>query len=281
MPLVWGKGHRSGGSHAVGARMVGGNVPHRSSLRHCPTRMHLDDPWLDEIPVWPDGNWRDDPTAAAQATITRQDFSPQIRGCAGTIRGRRRLLQRRYLASSPMKSRSGGAVVAQTKAVWKPSGCPMAWPDPVGEASKPIPGMASCAWMAKTSRAFWILASPAACLIVHPDGYRQYALTATCHLDQAVCWCCARVDDWVPAGSRVIRLVRCRLDHDAIDLYWHSPTLLEITLTARQLPEPRGNDRQTYEGSKHDEPEPIAGSRAIRLRQQQRAVLSDAARIRC
>jgi hypothetical protein len=24
--------------------------------------------------------------------------------------------------------------------------------------------------------------------------------------------------------------------------------LVEITLTARQLPEPRGNDRQTYEG---------------------------------
>jgi hypothetical protein len=37
--------------------------------------------------------------------------------------------------------------------------------------------------------------------------------------------------------------LRCRLDHDAIDLYWHSPTLVEITLTcapvartARQRP---------------------------------------------
>jgi hypothetical protein len=56
------------------------------------------------------------------------------------------------------------------------------------------------------------------------------------------------LDDWVPAGSRVIRLIaRCRLDHDAIDLYWHSPTLVEITLTCRQLPEPRGNDRITRE----------------------------------
>jgi hypothetical protein len=45
----------------------------------------------------------------------------------------------------------------------------------------------------------------------------------------------------------VIRLARCRLDHDAVDLYWHSPKLLELTLTARQLPEPRGNDRVTYE----------------------------------
>ena len=86
-------------------------------------------------------------------------------------------------------------------------------------------------------------------MIVHPDGYQQYALTATCHLDQGgVLVLRSGLDDWVPEGSRVIRLVRCRLDHDAIDLYWHSPTLLEITLTARQLPEPRGNDRQTYEG---------------------------------
>ena len=57
------------------------------------------------------------------------------------------------------------------------------------------------------------------------------------------------LDESVPTGSRVIRLVRCRLDHDAIDLYWHCPELVEISLTARQLPEPRGNDRQTYEGA--------------------------------
>ena len=55
------------------------------------------------------------------------------------------------------------------------------------------------------------------------------------------------LDEPVPVGSRVIRLARCRLDHDAIDLYWHSPELLELTLTARQLPEPRGNDRIVYE----------------------------------
>jgi hypothetical protein len=84
-------------------------------------------------------------------------------------------------------------------------------------------------------------------LIVHPDGYRQYALTATCNLDQGgVLVLRSGLDDWVPAGSRIVRLARCRLDHDAIDVYWHSPQLAEITLTARQLPEPRGNDRETY-----------------------------------
>ena len=89
----------------------------------------------------------------------------------------------------------------------------------------------------KDISAFWH--RPAACLIVHPDGYRQYALTAACHLDQGgVLVLRSGLDDWVPAGSRVIRLVRCRLDHDAVDLYWHSPTLLEITLTARQFSSP-------------------------------------------
>jgi len=72
-------------------------------------------------------------------------------------------------------------------------------------------------------------------------------LTSTCHIDQGgVLVLRSGIDEFVPVGSRVFRLVRCRLDHDAIDLYWHSPTLVEITLTARQLPEPRGNDRETY-----------------------------------
>ena len=38
-------------------------------------------------PVWPDGNWRDDPTAAAQARSPAKTFRLQIRGCAGTIVG--------------------------------------------------------------------------------------------------------------------------------------------------------------------------------------------------
>ena len=54
------------------------------------------------------------------------------------------------------------------------------------------------------------------------------------------------LDAAVPAGSRVLRLARCRLDHDAVDLYWHTPELVEIPLTLRRLPEPRGNDRITY-----------------------------------
>jgi hypothetical protein len=48
----------------------------------------------------------------------------------------------------------------------------------------------------------------------------------------------------VPAGSRIVRLVRCRLDHDAVDFNWHTPALVELTLTLRVLPPQRG---MTYE----------------------------------
>jgi hypothetical protein len=141
-----------------------------------------------------------------------------------------------------MKSNAGRARLCAPKAVWRPLAAvgvaPILWvsvecdPDDVSCASMPRP--------------LGILARPAACLSCI-RGYRQYALTATCHLDQGgVLVLRSGLDDWVPAGSRIVRLARCRLDHDAIDVYWHSPQLAEITLTARQLPEPRGNDRETY-----------------------------------
>ena len=56
--------------------MVGGNVVAQIEPAPPPDTDLLDDPWLDNLPVWPDGNWRDDPTAVASTTITRQDFSP-------------------------------------------------------------------------------------------------------------------------------------------------------------------------------------------------------------
>ena len=160
-------------------------------------------------------------------------------------------LQRRYLASSLDEIENWRARLWRTQgrleAFWLPDGlAPILW---VNVEADPEDGFLRVDGKDISARVSEFWHRPAACLIVQPDGYRQYALTATCHLDQGgVLVLRSGLDDWVPAGSRVIRLVRCRLDHDAIDLYWHSPTLLEITLTARQLPEPRGNDRQTYEG---------------------------------
>lgn len=89
--------------------------------------------------------------------------------------------------------------------------------------------------------AFWH--RPAACLIVHPDGFTQHALTATCHLDGgAVLVLRSGLDEPVPVGSQVIRLARCRLDHDAVDLCWHSPDAgnfthcASVARAARQRP---------------------------------------------
>jgi hypothetical protein len=225
--------------------MVGGNVTASVAPEQAPDMDVLDDPWLDEIPVWPDGNWRDDPTAAVQATITRQDFSladPWVRRDDPWSTA---TFQRRYLASSLDEIERWRArlwrIQGRLESFWLPDGlAPILW---VTVEADPEDGFLRVD--GKDISAFWH--RPAACLIVHPDGYRQYVLTATCHLDQGgVLVLRSGLETPVPAGSRVVRLVRCRLDHDAIDLYWHSPQLVEITLTARQLPEPRGNDRETY-----------------------------------
>lgn len=251
MPLVWGKATDPADLTQWVPGMVGGNVPTQIQPAPLPEQGVLNDPWLDEIPVWPDGNWRDDPTAVALATITRQDVSPADPWVRRDDPWATTTLQRRYLARSPDEIELWRARLWRTQgrleAFWLPDGlAPILW---VNVEADPDDGFLRVDGKDISARISDFWHRPAACLIVQPDGYRQYALTATCHLDQGgVLVLRSGLDDWVPAGSRVIRLVRCRLDHDAIDLYWHSPALLEITLTARQLPEPRGNDRQTYGG---------------------------------
>ena len=245
LPLVWGKAVDPADLTQWVPGMVGGSVTTTVTPEQTPDMDVLDDPWLDEIPVWPDGNWRDDPTASAQATITRQDFSPADPWVRRDDPWATTTYQRRYLASSLDEVDIWRARLWRTQgrleAFWLPDGlAPILW---VSVEADPDDGFLRVD--GKDLSAFWH--RPAACLIVHPDGYRQYALTATCHLDQGgVLGLRSGLDDWVPAGSRIVRLARCRLDHDAIDVYWHSPQLAEITLTARQLPEPRGNDRETY-----------------------------------
>lgn len=247
MPLVWGRAVDPADLTQWVPGMVGGSATATITPAQTPNMDALDDPWLDEIPVWPDGNWRDDPAAVVTGVITRQDFSPADPWVRRDDPWPATTFQRRYLASTSEEIEIWRARFWRTQgrleAFWLPDGlAPVLWvtaeADPEDGFLRVTGGDAS---------AFWH--RPAACLIVHPDGYRQYALTATCHLDQGgVLVLRSGLDEWVPEGSRVMRLSRCRLDHDAVELYWHSPALVEITLTARSLPEPRGNDRQTYEG---------------------------------
>jgi hypothetical protein len=227
--------------------VVGGSATASIMPAETPDVDVADDPWLDEIPVWPDGNWRDDPTANVEGVITRQDFSAADPWVRRDDPWPVTTYQRRYLAGSAEEIEIWRARLWRTQgrleAFWLPDG--LAPVLRVIADGDPDDGFIRVS--GDDLSAFWH--RPAACVITQPDGLQQLALTATCHFDRGgVLVLRSGLDEIVPLGSRVMRLARCRLDHDAIDLYWHSTTLVEITLTACQLPEPRGNDRQTYEG---------------------------------
>jgi hypothetical protein len=226
--------------------MVSGSTTANITPAQTPDTDIVDDPWLDDLPIWPDGNWRDDPSAAIAGVITHQDFSPAEPWIRRDDPWPATTFQRRYLASTPEEIENWRARLWRTQgrleAFWLPDGlAPVLWVTAEAEIEDGFLRVKG-----NDAPAFWH--RPAACVIVQPDGYQQHALTATCHQDQGhVLVLRSSLDEPVPVGSRVIRLARCRLDHDAIDFYWHNQHLVEIHLTARQLPEPRGNDRITYE----------------------------------
>ena len=205
----------------------------------------LDDPWLDGLPVWPDGNWRDDPTHTADGVVTRQDLSPADPWVRRDDPWPTSTFQRRFLAAGRDDIARWRARLYRAQgrlgACWIPDG--LASVLHVRDEAEVEAGYLRVD--AEAGAAFWH--RPAAALILHPDGTRQAVLTGAFHQDAGgVLVLRSGLDAAVPAGSRVLRLARCRLDHDAVDLYWHTPELVEIPLTLRRLPEPRGNDRITY-----------------------------------
>lgn len=247
LPLVWGRAVDGADLAQWVPGMVDGRVTASLTPAAMPDMDLLDDPLLDGIPVWPDGNWRDDPSVTAQAVLTRQDLSPADPWVRRDDPWPATTYPRRYLAGTPEAIERWRARLWQAQgrlgSFWLPDGlAPVLW---VSAEADPEDGFLRVT--GEDISAFWH--RPAACLILHPDGSRQHALTATCHRDQhLVLVLRSGLEAPVPAGSRVLRLARCRLDHDGVDLYWHTPTLVEIPLTARQLPEPRGNDRVVYVG---------------------------------
>lgn len=247
MPLVWGTAVEPSPLTQWVPGMAGSSVTATLSPSPPPDLGYSHDALLDDLRVWPDGNWRDDPTSSVEAVITRQDFSPAEPWIRRDDPWPVTTFQRRYLASTleeiEIWRERLWRIEGRLNAFWLPDGlAPVLW---VTHEASPEDGFLRVA--GGEVSAFWH--RPAACVITHPDGTPQYALTSTAHADQGgVLVLRSGLDEVVPAGSRVCRLARCRLDHDAVDLYWHSPQLLELTLTARHLPEPRGHTRQTYEG---------------------------------
>jgi hypothetical protein len=245
MPLVWGMASEAADLAQWVPGVAGGRVSASLTPTPLPDMDLPGDPLLDGLPVWPDGNWRDDPFITAQGVVTRQDLSPADPWVRRDDPWPTTTLQRRYLATGAQDIERWRARLWQTQgrlaSFWLPDG--LAPVLRVTAEADPEDGFLRVT--GEDISAFWH--RPAACLILHPDGSRQHVLTAICHRDHGgMLVLRSGLDAAVPAGSRVLRLARCRLDHDAVDLYWHTPALVEIPLTLRRLPEPRGNDRITY-----------------------------------
>lgn len=245
LPLVEGLAVEPAEFAQVVPGLDAGSVTAQVAFEPLPDEGRLDDLWLDGLPVWPDGNWRDDPTHTADGVVTRQDLSPADPWVRRDDPWPTTTFQRRFLVAGREDIARWRARLYHAQgrlgACWLPDGLApvlrVAAPASADDGFLRVDGDGLAA--------FWH--RPAAALILHSDGTRQAVLTGAFHRDAGgVLVLRSGLDAAVPAGSRVLRLARCRLDHDAVDLYWHSPTLVEIPLTLRRLPEPRGNDRIDY-----------------------------------
>ena len=149
--------------------------PHRSSLRHRPTRMFS----------MTHGSTRSrSGQMATGVTIRRPPRKPRSParllacrsvGAPGRSVGDDNFTSGAIWPAHSMKSRSGGRGCGAPKGVWKPSGCPMAWPDPVGDRRSRSRGwLPARGWQ----RHLGVLASPCRLLdrasrrlsAVRPDG---------------------------------------------------------------------------------------------------------------
>ncbi|WP_245558358.1 MULTISPECIES: hypothetical protein [Caldimonas] len=197
------------------------------------------DPMLDGLPVWPDANWSHDPQAAGSGEITLMDHAPADPWLRRDDPWPTTTLQRRYLAAGTQQIAQWRARLYRMQGrvgeCWSPDG--VAPVLRVSRAAAPDDGFLRVSGAGP--QAYWH--RPAAAIILHPDGSRQHVLTGPYHHDHGgVLVLRSGLDAAVPTGSRLIRLVHCRLDHDAVDLHWHTPWLVEISLRLRVLPPQRG-----------------------------------------
>lgn len=203
----------------------------------------VDDPLLAGDPVWPAHDWANDGSIDPGAEVAQLDLSPALPWVRRNDPWPTTALQRRYLARGRVEIEAWRARLYAARG--RLGAC---W---IEDAAAPVLRVSTAAgsddgFLAVTGSAR--IASrwhrPAGAVIRHPDGRRQYALISAVHADMGavVVVLGSPLEDHVPAGSTVTRIVRCRLDHDAIDLHWHTRDLIEIPLTLRRLSPPRGND---------------------------------------
>lgn len=213
------------------------------------------DPLLEALPVWPDANWRDDPGATGSGELALIDKTPADPWVRRDDPWPTTTLRRRYLACGREQITHWRARLYRMQGrvgeCWAPDG--VAPVLRVTSAAGEDDGFLRVSGAG--AQAYWH--RPAGAVILHPDGSRQQVLTGVYHHDQGgvlVLRCGLQAP--VPAGSRIVRLVRCRLDHDAVDFNWHTPALVEIALTLRVLPPQRAmsNEDDDYGGGGDDPP---------------------------
>lgn len=244
MPLVQGVADAGGEMALWRPGVAGGTVTARVTFDAPPLPEDMPaDPILEALPVWPDANWRDDPGATGSGELTLIDRSPADPWVRRDDPWPTTTLQRRYLACGREQITHWRARLYRMQGrvgeCWVPDG--LAPVLRVNAAAGVDDGYLRVSGAG--AQAYWH--RPAGAVILHPDGSRQHVLTGVYHHDQgSVLVLRSGLAQPVPAGSRIVRLARCRLDHDAVDFNWHTTAVVEIALTLRVLPPQRG---MTYE----------------------------------
>ncbi len=199
------------------------------------------DALLDGLPVWPDGNWAQAQGLTTSATLRQMDLVDADPWVVRADPTRRHTLERRYLFPRSERDtwlRRLWLAQGRANGFWLPD---HAAPVLTLRAEAALEATHLAVASAQGLPAFWH--REAGALVIHPDGQVMHLLTGILNTDadgEVLLALDAPLSAVVPAGSRLIRLLCCRLNHDAIELAWHHDGLLELAITALTLPEQRG-----------------------------------------
>lgn len=207
-----------------------------------PPTVTVPDALLDGLPVWPEANWAGDPGAELGTALeTREQpiADPWVR--RGDTWATHRFT-RRYVAQGAAdcevwrarlwaaQGRAGALWLTDALAPWL--------------TTTHLADIDTGYLRVATTGEHALWHRPCGIEITAPDGAVQYALASTLgHDGGGVLLLASGLSVPVPAGSRVRRLVRVRLDHDTVEWAWVRHGMAEFELGFRALPWPRG---QTY-----------------------------------
>lgn len=198
-----------------------------------------EDPVLNNLPVWPDGDWAETPSASAQSALTTFDFSQAdpawrrdddvpmttlTRSYTATGEAAAQWLDRLYA----IRGRDGGFWLADGLAP------DMMLVSDVNPGSQTLYVNGSEAAQGIWMRDAAVRVQPPRVGPGQAMGYYPCAAPFAAMIELAA----ASILTFHPAGSTVTRLLACRLDADAVELGWIAPQTLQLQLTARRMGTP-------------------------------------------